>query len=254
LSEGFAPILLPHNVSSLQKLQVPLDGVIVVDPIENDGVLAFFRNKEIGTVTIGYDPKNPHTPWIDDDNEKGIADLLDRTVVPGEKIAAVTLGPRKSFVVDALRGMSAWASKAGSDVQELHCADLHDGNVDKVLRKVRDRQSDVIVAQNDRVAIKLLARLKVSGVRVPEAIRLVSVADAPELQNTTPSITALRQHPGALGQLAVKVLFDLIRGAETRDCQFLPLEVVLRGSAPSIKHRRSRRTARLKREVSTASR
>lgn len=246
LSEGFAPILLPHNVPSLHKLRVPLDGVIVVDPIEDDGVLAFFRNKEIRTVTVGYDPNNQHAPWIDDDNERGIADLLGQTVVPGERIAFITLGARKSFVVDALRGMQRWASNAGCDVHEFHCAMLDDDSVDQILRTVLEKHSHVIVAQNDRVAVKVLARLQVLGIGVPAAVRVVSVTDAPALLNTEPTITALRQHPGLLGQLAVKVLFDLIRGVETKDCQFLPLEVVLRGSAPAVGHRAAAEPARLR--------
>ncbi len=252
LFESFAPVLLPHDVASLKKLRVPLDGVIVVDPLEEDGVLAFFRQKNVHIVTIGYDPKNPKLPWIDDDNEQGIAELLTKTVAPGEKIAAITFGPRKSYIMDALRGMNNWAADAGSAVQELYCPELDDASVDRVLQIVRDWRGRIIVAQNDRVAVRILARLKAAGMRVPEDIRLVSATDAPELQNTNPSITALRQHPAVLGQLATRVLFDMLRGVSREDRPLLPMDIVLRGSAPDINDRHRKLGKALKTEVEAA--
>jgi DNA-binding LacI/PurR family transcriptional regulator len=249
LSEGFAPILLPHDVSSLQKLRVPLDGALVVDPLEDDPVLALFRSRNVSAVTIGYDPKNPRGPWIDDDNEKGIAELLSKTVTPGERIAFVTFGPRKSYVIDVLRGLNAWAGVAGSDLHELHCAELDDASVDAILQKVRARRSNVVVAQNDRVAVKILAGLKATGVRVPEDIRLLSATDAPELQNSDPTISALRQHPDLLGELAARLLFDVIRGVRTADHQLLLMDIVLRGSAPPVRSRPEPAGAFLRTEV-----
>lgn len=234
LQEGFAPVLLPHSVSSLQRLRVPLDGAIVVDPLEDDEVLAFFLQRNIKVVTIGYDINNPGTPWIDDDTENGIVKLLGSTVAPGEAIAVVTYGPRKSFVVEALRGMAAWAVDTGSALHELHCDDLDDSTVDAILRTVLARRHSVIVTQNDRVAVKILSRLKSMKVSVPEAVRLISVTDAPGLQNTSPTITALRQNPATLGQIAANALLNLIRGVEAEAHPLLPLEVVVRESAPAL--------------------
>lgn len=238
LSEGFAPVLLPHDLNSLQKLRIPLDGLIVVDPLEDDQVLAHFRSRGVKVVTIGYDPKHPQGPYIDDDNEAGFRELVENTVEPGQKVTVVTFGPRKSYYVDALRGLTAWASHSGSQVSERHCEDLDDRSVDKVLKSIRQAEVDVIVAQNDRVAMRLLARLNADGVRIPETFRLLSITDAPELLNASPTITSMRQHPGALGQLAAKTLFDLIRGIETAERRLLPMELVIRASAPAIRARR----------------
>ena len=234
LSQGFAPVLLPYDVAALQQFNVPLDGVIVVDPLESDRVLSFFQGKKVRTVSIGYDPKNLQSPWIDDDNEAGIVALLSRTVAPGERIAAITFGPRKSYALDCLRGIRTWAADHGSHLGEFHCDELDDPGVTAALRTARDHKSQVIVAQNDRLAVRLLIGLKSLDVAVPDGIRVISATDAPELQNTSPSVTALRQHPDQLGQLAAKILFDLIHGLGTETSQLLPMEIVLRDSAPAF--------------------
>jgi DNA-binding LacI/PurR family transcriptional regulator len=234
LDEGFAPVLLPHNVANIAKLPIPLDGAIVVDPLENDEVLAFLRRENIGTVTIGRDSLNPQGPWIDDNYEEGIHKLLSQTVKAGEKIAAITLSPRKSYAVDALRGAKRWAHQAGSVVEELRCESFDDKEVDRALRRAQLEGAGLILAQNDRLASKILVRLRAMGLKVPDNIRLVSATDAPDLQHTDPPITCLRQYPERLGKLAAKLLFDVLRGAETNERQFLPAEIALRPSAASI--------------------
>jgi DNA-binding LacI/PurR family transcriptional regulator len=234
LSQGFAPVLLPHNIASLKKLRVPIDGAIVVDPFEGDDVLAHLQQRKIEFVTIGYDTANRSVPWLDDDNEEGMKDLLRQTAVPGERITAVTYGPRKSYVADALRGLHTQAKAASLVVEEVHCAELDDPHVDATLEAVRASGSTVIVAQHDRLAVRILTRLKAAGLRVPSEIRLLSATDAPELQNTEPSLTALRQHPDALGRLAAKALFDRLRGEVVASSQLLTMEVIIRGSAPAL--------------------
>jgi DNA-binding LacI/PurR family transcriptional regulator len=232
LNAGFALVQLPHNATLLTKLRVPLDGVIVVDPLENDEVIRHFRRKKIELVTIGRDIKRPQGPWLDDDYEGGMTDLLDQTVVPGERISVVTFGLHKSYIADALRGLDSWASASGSPVQQLHCDQLDDHVVDAVLHKTMAWHAQVIVAQNGRIATRLLQRLKALGIRVPEMVRLVSVADSPELQFLSPAITAMQPHPAELGAMATKVLFDRLNGIGTEERKLLPMDIFIRSSAP----------------------
>jgi DNA-binding LacI/PurR family transcriptional regulator len=234
LHDGFAPVLLPHSVAKLARLPIPLDGAIVVDPIDNDEVLAFLAKENIPAVTIGRDSLNPIYPWVDDNNEKGICDLLSRTVRPGAGVVAITLGSRKSYVVDALCGARDWAERTHSMVDELHCPSLDDTDVDAAISEARTRQADVILAQNDRLAGKVLARLKAMDLRVPEHLRLISASDARDLQYTDPPITSLCQHPERLAKLATKLLFDVLHGRKIKESTFLPVELALRQSAPAL--------------------
>ena len=234
LNEGFAPVLLPHSVATLARLPIPLDGALVIDPMDNDEVLSFLRTEKIRAVTIGRDAIEPGLPWIDDDYEKGVHEMLSGAVPPGATIAAITLGPNKSYVADALRGARAWAGQTGSLVDEFHCTSLNDAEVDAVVRSARTGKAGTILAQNDRLAVKILTRLRAASLRVPEDLRLISVSDAPELQNTDPPISSLRQHPERLAKLATKALFKVLHGSKVTAGELLPVDLAFRRSAPVL--------------------
>jgi DNA-binding LacI/PurR family transcriptional regulator len=234
LANGFAPVLLPHNAATLTKLPIPLDGALLVDPLDDDEVLAYFRSENVRTVTIGRDIRNPQGPWVDEDNEAGVAELLRLTVKPGETVAVVTLSARKSYVVDGLRGAERWAHSVGSKLVEYRCKSFDDAEVDQALLQVRQERAKVILAQNDRLASKLLARLKAAGAEVPGDVRLISATDAPDLQHTEPSITSLKQHPERLSEIAARTLFDVLHGVPTQERQLVPMEIAFRRSAPAV--------------------
>ena len=234
LDEGFAPVLLPHDVGRLTRMSIPFDGAIVVDPFEGDEVVAFLRRQKIGIVTIGRDSADPQAPWVDDDTETGIHELLCRTLAPGEKLAAITLGARKSYALDALNGARRWAEGACSAMREFHCAEINQSAVDAALKKSRRWGAQAILSQNDRLACAILARLRAGGQRVPQDLRLISATDAPELQDAEPAITSLRQHPRRLGQQAAKTLFDLLQGTAVPEQLLLPVELAIRTSAPAL--------------------
>lgn len=235
MDEGFAPVLLPHDSERLTKLSIPLDGAIVVDPLDHDEVLAFLRRQRVGTVTIGRDSSDPQGPWIDEDIENGILELLGRTVEPGQKLAAITLGPRKSYALDTLKGAERWAQRTNSMVSEFHCDTADDGTIDSALAQARRSGAEILLAQNDRLASKILARLRTAGVRVPHDVRLISATDAPDLEDTEPPITSLRQYPKRLAKLAVRTLFAVLHGTAIKEYQLLAADMAVRESAPALR-------------------
>ena len=86
LSRGLAPVLLPHSVEMLNKLRVPLDGAIVVDPLGSDPVLAYFERKRIHCLTIGRDLEHDTGHWVDDDIREGVCRLLLQTASKGARL------------------------------------------------------------------------------------------------------------------------------------------------------------------------
>ncbi|QJP14810.1 LacI family transcriptional regulator [Starkeya sp. ORNL1] len=234
LAEGLAPVLLPHSVDLLGKLKIPLDGAIVVDPLENDPVLSFFEKRKVRYVTIGRDLGRKALFWVDDDNETGISRLLERTVAPGTPLAFITVGPKKSYVADALNGARQWARDHRSPIDIHHCEGLESRQVDAAVGRALDGGAGALIAQVDRLALRILASLKERKLRVPDDVRLLSASDGPELDQTSPPISAVRQHPGVLADLAAAALLGLIRGKIEVKSGTIPMETVVRPSAPEV--------------------
>jgi len=226
LSEGLAPVLLPHSVDLLSRLKIPLDGVIVVDPLKNDPVLTFFEKTKIRYFTIGRDLGRDNQSWVDDDIAKGMERLLEQTLAPGTDLAFVTIGPEKSYVADTLSGMQHWASVNRSAIKIHHCKNTERRNIDAVVGRAVEEGAKAIVAQHDRLALPLLAALKVR--KLQNEVRLLSATDSPEFEQVLPPVSAIRLHPTQLADKAARAVIDMIRGRSDQKKTFLVVETVVR--------------------------
>ena len=237
LESGYGLVLLPYSIERLDSMPIPLDGAIVVDPQNSDPVLKHLLSSGASVITVGRDTARDQNPWVDDDNTGGIQQLLDKTVKPGSAIVMVTIEPLKSYVVDTIAGVQRWAKQMGSTVARASCAGLDERSVDLTLDEIMAAEAKVLVAQNDRLAVSLLARLKARGLKVPADLALISATDGPELSHCRPSITALRQHPERLGRLAAITLIDIMHGSPPRAKQLVATNSAIRKSAPALRRK-----------------
>jgi len=234
LSTGQAPVLLPHNVEMLSKLRLPLDGVIVVDPLEHDPVLAYFERKRIHCLTIGRDLQHDTGHWVDDDTREGVRQLLLATVPKDARLGFVTVGPMKSYIGDAIEGARDWAAERGGTLLLQVSESMEAQSVQTAVRALVDSGADALIAQNDRLALRVLEALRALGKRIPADLLLLSAADAPELAQVEPAISAAQAHPARLAGLAAARLKDIIRGIPDVDTAKVPMDVIPRASAPRI--------------------
>lgn len=234
LSTGQAPVLLPHNVEMLGKLRLPLDGAIVVDPLENDPVLAYFERKRIHCLTIGRDLQHDSGHWVDDDTREGVRQLLLATVPRGACLGFITVGPMKSYIGDAVDGARDWAAEQGGKLILQASGSMEVLEVEEAVKALLERGAEALIAQNDRLAIRVLEALKSLGKTVPDDVRLLSAADAPELSRAEPAISAAQAHPARLAELAAARLQDIIRGSSDGANAKVPMDVIPRSSAPKL--------------------
>ena len=227
-------MLLPHNVEMLSKLRLPLDGVIVVDPLEHDPVLAYFERKRIHCLTIGRDLQHDTGHWVDDDTREGVRQLLLATVPKDARLGFVTVGPMKSYIGDAIEGARDWAAERSGTLLLQVSESMEAQSVQTAVRALVDSGADALIAQNDRLALRVLEALRALGKRIPEDLLLLSAADAPELAQAEPAISAAQAHPARLAELAAARLQDIIRGIPGVDTAKVPMDVIPRASAPRI--------------------
>ncbi len=158
--------------------------------------------------TILYDnhiTSNPHVTHVGVDNEEGIRLAVTYLHDLGHKTIGYLSGDLQSYVYQ--KRLEAF-NKAMSDHDliadptligdSLHlstCLSTH-------LPRLLEGGCTAIVCSHDLYAQGVMARCQELGYRVPEDISIVGFDDLPLCQNTTPTLTTIRQNRDELGRSA----------------------------------------------------
>lgn len=90
-----------------------------------------------------------------------------------------------------------------------------------------------VLCYNDLTAIGLLLACRQHNITVPEQLSIVGFDDIEPAFYVTPPLTTVRQPRVKLGQLAMKMVLDLLNGQEVQD-QILNCELIVRESTARI--------------------
>ena len=106
----------------------------------------------------------------------------------------------------------------------------------KLLLDERKLQFEAIVAANDYMALDAMQALQTRGIRVPEDVAIVGFDDQKEARVVTPPLSTAQLRERELGQKAVEVLLDILKGEEVPEQIMLPTRLVVRQSCacPSL--------------------
>jgi DNA-binding LacI/PurR family transcriptional regulator len=243
LDRGYALVLLPPDPAGLSPLSFPVDGVIVVDPLRDDEVLATLRRQRLPVVTIGRDLSGGSEPWVDDDQIEGAFELLQAVAEPGDRVALVTLPTQKSYLQDITSGITSWTGHPTGYPLICTVSSIEGEEIDPaVVRLMEHDRPDLILGANERITLSLHRALKSAGYQIPADVRLASLVESPELEHTEPPITAAVQHPATSAQLAVSALIDLIGGTRPAPSSLTPMGLAVRASAPFARTRAAERS------------
>lgn len=235
LDSGYALVMLPADPEALAPMAFPVDGVIVVDPIEQDPVLEALRNEDIPVVTVGRDIGGTEEPWVDDALADGATALLSAIARKGERVVLITIAHRKSYVQDSIDGVRAWKGhpKNWPFIIEVPSPMLEDVQP-AIAALLADGLPDVILGINERMTLSAQRALRAAGVKIPADVRLASLVESPDLERVKPQITTLVQHPRRSAELAVSSLIALIEGRTPPKSVLTPMDMRIRASAPKV--------------------
>lgn len=82
----------------------------------------------------------------------------------------------------------------------------------------------------DPLAVGAMAALHEAGLQVPEDVSIVSFDDAPTAQFLKPPLTTIKAYPDLMGELAVELFLDSLRGRTTPLKITVPPLLVIRGT------------------------
>ena len=220
-------------LSSLQP-----DGFILTQPhSENVELAKLLEEQQRPFVRIGLPSEEIDAVSIHMD-ERGAAEAATRYLIDlgHERIGFLAGSAEYSGSRFRLEGYQA-AMDGARDEPLVESAEFHFDRAAEVTRKwlgKKDRPT-AIIAENDEMAFAVLHVADELGIRVPEALSVISFEDTPGVRFSVPPLTAIRQPTAAMIGRACDLLMEAAEGKEPEGEQVLPFQLIKRettGPAP----------------------
>jgi DNA-binding LacI/PurR family transcriptional regulator len=208
--------------------RVPLDGVIVIEPVVGEPALPDLRRRGLPFVTVSADPAGgERDAVVRSDDRGGVTRVLDHLVdAGGDAVAMLAPPPINGFIRDSVETYRRWTASSGRpallDViaEEDLIADP-DGAYLAGVGRILDRRPtpDALFVPIELACLSVLELLKERGIAIPGELLLATTRDAGRVTTTDPPITTLEWNYPEIGRRAAQMLLDLIEGVRTAPCE-----------------------------------
>lgn len=229
---GFLLSMLPSQLSS-QSFLSAADGLIVVDPSDDDELLAQVAHTGLACATIGRN--SGEFSWVDNDFSTGTTTALAHlNAVRSSRTALFLSETSSSYVRDELSAYLDWCSTVSLDPIIIRSPGPRVDEAEPVIRAALaspERRFDAILATLDTLAFATERSAHMLGLSVPEDLQVVSLTDSRYLDyGLQKPITALDLHPVRLGQVAVELLVATLDGETARRRELVSASLTVRES------------------------
>lgn len=215
MKAGYALVLTVADHGLPSSTGIPLDGALVIDPVEGDPVVNELLASHVPVVTTGRILNGPDTqPWVDNDHAAGARSVLNHLARRGARRIALMTNPAvMSYTVDVETAYLQWcAEHSVKPLVSKVSADLTESAGYTAARKLLDHRQrpDAIYATYDRVGVGALLAARSAHIAVPDDLLLAVTATGSGGEPTRPSLTGLSLHPDQIGTRAAELLIDLV--------------------------------------------
>jgi DNA-binding LacI/PurR family transcriptional regulator len=232
LSRDYALVLAPPTPETAVWSRIPLDGVVVFDPVVGDPVLAELRARGIPMVLSGRDPAGGDDYCVDNDHIAGTRAVLDHLAERGARRVAILAGePVDAFNADCLAAYEGWCEERGAarlaqTVPVGHMAELE--WPDRLLAVTEP--PDAVYANTEVLGLATLRAARRRNANVPDDLMLAVSADR-EPAEADVALTTLELDPARTAAEAVDMLVDVIEGRPPPErLRLVPTRLIIRAS------------------------
>lgn len=209
---------------------LPLDGVIVFDPVLGDPVPAGLRARSTPMVVVGRDPNGDFDdPCVDNDAVSATRLALDHVWERGSRKPAVATFPlMDAFVADCERTYQVWCDERSIEpIVWVPRPSREQTPKEGLVELLGAARPDAIVALEDILGTESVAAALELGIEVPTQLKVVAFSDRESFPGK--SLTSVQLDPTNTARAAVGMLIDLLeRGALEQRSLDIPVRLVLR--------------------------
>ncbi len=215
-----------------------LDGFIMIDPMDDDPIVARLLSGRRPVVSGEGAPRNLPEPsaTVFTDHETGIRMLLDHLWSQGARRPACLLPVGIiSWGRQMRAGYEAWCVEKGVEPRIVFCTFQTTSEevrelCDELLADLGD--VDALITAAEGTAVIALDAIRAAGLTVGRDLLLASYVDSDALATIQPTVTALDLHPREFGRRCMEQLAAEIDGsAEAGQSIEVPISLIVRESS-----------------------
>ncbi|MBE3010320.1 LacI family DNA-binding transcriptional regulator [Microbispora sp. NEAU-D428] len=215
---GLDLTLLGPDSSGIKAPRLRVDGLIILDPILDDPVVADLLGGGVPVVTVGYHRGSGPAPRgvLSADHVETTNLLLEHLGSRGSTMPGLIM-PDGDFLTDwsltLQETYERWCSAHGVEPATRGVAvDASPETLDAVVRDLMASRPDLdaLVCAPDGSALRALGTLRSLGRRVGEELLLASCVASQSLEMCDPPITAVDLRPRAYGASAAELLAEIL--------------------------------------------
>jgi DNA-binding LacI/PurR family transcriptional regulator len=220
VARDYALIVAPPASNGFVWERVPLDGVIVIDPVDDEPALPALRERGIPFVKVEPDPAcGERDVVVGYDVDAATQAVLDHLSERGaRRVGLLTPPPLNAFLRGTANAYVAWCERLGLEpiVGVLDVVEVvrhPPAEIDRLVCRLREQQPfDALYAPVEAIGVVVENVLRERGLGIPSDVLLATTSDAGRAASADPPITTLTLDPIELGRRAADVLLDLVEG------------------------------------------
>jgi DNA-binding LacI/PurR family transcriptional regulator len=217
LTHGYALIVGPPTYRVEMWHRLPLEGMVVFDPVTGDPLLPQLRRQQVPMVLTGADPDSDADDYcVDNDHTAATRLVLDHLWQGGaRRIALVGEDARNTFTRDCLDAYRRWCGEHGlAAIEQMAPTSYTAADARDIAHALLERgdRPDAVYANDEELGVAVLLAAESLSVRVPEDLLVATCADVQEFGHLPVEMTTLELDPAATAAAAVDLLIDLIEG------------------------------------------
>lgn len=234
-THGYALAMVPLNLSKAST-RVPCDGVLLIDPTEENDLVHRATSQSLPIVTIGR--LGDRRGYVDNDIPGSVVQLLGVFEREGARQPALISSPLvTSYTRDTAAAYRAWCQERRI---EPIIKIVGEGLVEETSREATAQlldgpsRPDAILGTLDSIAKGAFAGVLNAGLRVPEDCLIASLTDSGAIEGATVPITALDLDPSRMGAEAARLLIDRVEGRTDVDTPVIVDSVLRERESTSV--------------------
>jgi DNA-binding LacI/PurR family transcriptional regulator len=206
------------------------DGVIILLPPDESPIPQKLLDHLTPFVIVAGDTTLENAPIVDVDNVAAAYEATNYLIDLGHSRIGFMRHRseyQQVFALEREQGYRKALEEKGLVDESI--ADLDENDLDRLTAS--GGMPTAIFCAYDVLAIRIMEKLRLKGIRIPEDISIIGFDDVPNAASSNPPLTTVRQPTKELGAMAAELLVDIINGNESAPRRrFLSTTLVVRQS------------------------